>query len=86
MCGRIRGYQFGAADAFHCNTERNRLINTYYVDGISLTHGGAGNQQHIWTLAAGRTEVGSRNQMYKCPCDSSPNNSVPAFVTSVKVA
>ena len=31
VCGRIRGYQFGGTDAFHRNTERNRLINTYYV-------------------------------------------------------
>ena len=31
-------------------------IDSYYVDGVSLTYGGAGSRQHIWTFAAGITE------------------------------
>ena len=53
VCGRIRGYQFGGSDAFYNSTQG---IDSYYVDGVSLTHGGAGSRQHIWTFAAGRTE------------------------------
>ena len=76
VCGRIRGYQFGVTSAFHSST---RGINSIYVDGISLTHGGAGNRQHIWTFAAGRTEVGSNS--HDCPCDFISNyDRVPAFV------
>ena len=31
-------------------------IDSYYVEGVSLTHGGAGRRQHIWTFAAGLSE------------------------------
>ena len=79
MCGRIRGYQFGVTGAFHSYT-----IDGYYVDGVSLTRGGTGSRQHIWTFAAGLTEVD--NKCYNiylsdmCPCDTYNYNHVPAFV------
>ena len=50
VCGRIRGYQFGSTGAFSSYAEG---IDSYYVEGVSLTHGVAGRRQHIWTLAAG---------------------------------
>jgi hypothetical protein len=78
VCGRIRGYQFGATSAFWQYTQG---IDSYYVDGVSLTHGGAGSRQHIWTFAAGLTEVntGTRGSSM-CPCDAHNYNRVPAFV------
>ena len=82
VCGRIRGYQFGGAIAFWAYANQNQGIDGYYVDGVSLTHGGAGSRQHIWTFAAGETE-GSIDFMYlaaKCPCDIHNDNHVPAFV------
>ena len=42
VCGRARGYQKGSPDAFYTNS-----IDTYYVDGLSITHGNP--RQHIWT-------------------------------------
>ena len=77
VCGRIRGYQFGVTGAFYSSNEG---INSYYVDGVSLTHGGAGRRQHIWTFAVGRSEVSSR--FPTCPCDptSSSTTTAPAFV------
>ena len=76
VCGRIRAYQFGPADAFYAYTEG---INSYYVDGISLTHGAAGRRQHIWTFAAG--VINNDNDLLKCPCDTSRNYyRVPSFV------
>ena len=79
MCGRIRGYQFGSTDAF---LENFGGIDGYYVDGVSLTHGAAGMRQHIWTFAAGLTEVNNTHFLYaKCPCDISHNyDRVPTFV------
>jgi hypothetical protein len=77
VCGRIRGYQFGATSAFYQYTQG---IDSYYVDGVSLTHGGAGSRQHIWTFATGQTELNSRNLPLKCPCDINNYNRVPAFV------
>jgi hypothetical protein len=78
VCGRIRGYQFGATSAFWGYDALNQGIDSYYVDGISLTHGGAGSRQHIWTFAAGLTEVDTRFSM--CPCDVHNYDLVPAFV------
>ena len=80
VCGRIRGYQFGAASAFWGYVNRNQGIDGYYIDGISLTHGGAGSRQHIWTFAAGLSEVDTRFPDQSCPCDIHNYNYVPAFV------
>ena len=80
MCGRIRGYQFGGGSAFWAYANRNQGINGYYVDGVSLTHGGAGSRQHIWTFAAGITEVGTGFVSDQCPCDAHNFSSVPPFI------
>ena len=77
VCGRIRGYQFGSTDAFFTYT---RGIDSNYVDGLSLTHGAAGSRQHIWTFAAGLTEVSSSYPNEDCPCDTGDYTLVPAFV------
>ena len=77
VCGRIRGYQFGATSGF---LEYIRGISSYYVDGVSLTHGGAGSRQHIWTFAVGATEVDTRYLSARCPCDTHNCDRVPAFV------
>ena len=68
VCGRIRAYQFGSTSAFRHGLSQH--IDGYYVDGISLTHGGAEERQHIWTFAAGLTEVGSSYLSEDCPCDT----------------
>ena len=60
------------------------LMAPIYVDGVSLTHGGAGSRQHIWTFAAGLSEVDTRQDLdlisYRCPCDTHNYDRVPAFV------
>ncbi len=53
---------------------------TSYVSGVSLTHEGAGSRQHIWTLAAGLTEMDTRYPSSNCPCDTHDYDRVPAFV------
>ena len=80
VCGRIRGYQFAGSTAFWAYINQNQGIDSYYVDGVSLTHGGAGSRQHIWTFAAGLTEGSTSNLASKCPCDMHNDASVPAFV------
>ena len=77
VCGRIRGYQFGATGGFG---ERLNYIDSFYVDGVSLTHGSAGSRQHIWTFAAGSSEVTTLFPNYSCPCDNAPPSVVPSFV------
>ena len=77
VCGRIRAYQFGATNAFLYYT---RGIESYYVDGISLTHGRTGRRQHIWTFAAGATEVSTSFPDLDCPCVTANYDRVPAFI------
>ena len=76
VCGRTRAYQFGGTDAFAYYTQG---IDSFYVDGVSLTHGSAGRRQHIWTFAAGATEV-SISVPSNCPCDTANYDRVPTFV------
>ena len=77
VCGRIKGYQFGATCAFQ---QFSQGINSYYVCGVSLTHGEPGRRQHIWTFAAGVTEETSRFRDFLCPCDTSNYSRIPQFV------
>ena len=79
VCGRIRGYQFGATSAFY-GASRGQGIDSYYVEGVSLTHGGADSRQHIWTFAAGLSEVTTIWPNHACPCDTAPYSVVPSFV------
>ena len=50
VCGRIRAYQFGGTSAFWDYNNQDQGIDSYYVAGVSLTHGAAGRCQHIWTF------------------------------------
>ena len=72
VCGRVIGYQYGHTDAIRSSDS----IDTYYVEGISITHGSP--RQHIWTLAAGHddTHTGSA----RCPCNTGSFALVPSFV------
>ena len=79
VCGKIRGYQFGRTGAFFSSNHEG--INSYYVEGVSLTHGASGRRQHIWTFASGRSEVTiGLNIPVACPCDTPPHHAAPAFV------
>ena len=78
ICGRIRAYQWGGTNAFWgYHNRRATTIDTYYVDGVSVTHGTP--QNHIWTFAAGAAE-GSPTVTYVCPCDASIDIRIPPFV------
>ena len=68
--------------AFWGYINQNQGIDGYYVDGVSLTHGGAGSRQHIWTFAAGISEH-LMNALFvsnPCPCDVHDDDLVPAFI------
>ena len=77
VCGRIKGYQFGATAAF---LPYLRGIDGQYVDGVSLTHGRSGSREHIWTFAAGVAESYYGYNLLRCPCDTSNDDRVPSFV------
>ena len=75
VCGRIIGYQYGQSHGFFYPYLTGQTIDTFYVDGISVTHGNSElPRQHIWTFAAGYSEIDSHGS---CPCGS------PMHVTNI---
>ena len=83
VCGRVVGYQYKSTDAVYPGdytsevygsviTQSHNDINSYYVDGVSITRGSP--RQHVWTLIAGVGTAG--NVRYNCPCSpGSPQKS-----------
>ena len=72
VCGRIIGYQYSSTNAFgYIRGSSPQSIDTYYVDGVSLTHGNP--RQHIWTFAAAAGETSNHN--FICPCINNETNS-----------
>ena len=75
MCGKVIGYQVGTPDgaaAYHAS----RIINSPYIDGISLTHGYP--RKHIWSLLSGFSDISYSN----CPCARHTPKFLPSFVGS----
>ena len=81
VCGKIIGYQQKSTDAFFPYNYRSQTtIDSYYVDGISLTHGSP--RKHIWTFAAALHEYNS-DWKRVCPCTNTRNTqhaTIPSFV------
>ena len=65
VCGRFRGYQVRTPDAFASVAGLGWDIERYYVDGVSITYGSPGNRTHVYTYAAGISEIASNS---RCPC------------------
>ena len=82
VCGRIIAYQSGLPRAFRGSA---LSINTFYVDGVSVTHGSP--RQHVWTFAAGFDEMSYHPYRYPttapCPCVTGSTNAdnIPSFVS-----
>ena len=77
VCGRARGYQFHHTDGFGKYTADGTSLNSYYLDGLSITYGNPRN--HIWSFAAGV----SKDQNYyssNCPCAPTNPATAPPFV------
>ena len=64
VCGQVRGYQYATAHAFHSLSVG---IDSYYVDGVSITYG-QNPRTHIWTYACGLRE--DILDISSCPCNT----------------
>ena len=76
VCGRIVGYGHGSNPAFNFPSLD---IESFHVNGLSLTHGAEGSREHIWTFAIGQVEDGiGSDGTQVCPChpDFNINNNV----------
>ena len=79
VCGRIKAYQWGGTDAFqNSHIGLVTTIDGAYIDGVSVSHGSP--RQHIWTFAAGLSEIDPLWSRTACPCDINTTIHVPAFV------
>ena len=65
ICGKVAAYQNTAPDAVSNRAQRNNL-NSYYLDGISITHGSP--RQHVWSLMVGLRENPAIGGASNCPC------------------
>ncbi len=83
VCGMIRAYQYGSTSAFRAGY-RSSSIEQNYLDGFSLTHGGAGHRTHIWSFAAGLGEDLTYGRNEHCHCSASSvaveASRIPSFV------
>ena len=80
VCGIVKGYQDYTPDAFDPFIYGHNTTDTYYVDGVSITHGSP--RKHLWTYAAGVSELYS-GERFRCPCarsDPNDRSNVPSFV------
>ena len=86
VCGRVVGYQYATTDAVdntYGGTASHNDINSYYVDGVSITRGSP--RQHVWTLMAGLNEASYYvfpDGRYNCPCSqgSIQNSTLQSFI------
>ena len=76
VCGHVTGYQYYSPSAVDDQGHRSS-IDTYYVDGVSLTRGSP--RQHIWTFMTGLADK-DVPQRYACPCSSKTSQTPPSFV------
>ena len=78
ICGRFRGYQVGSTDGFKkYNDNINTNIETYYVDGVTVTYGPPGKRRHVFTYASGFIE-----SIDLCSCPCAQGAAPPSFVGS----
>lgn len=79
VCGRVIGYQRGspdAADNVYINSTAHNNIDSYYIDGVSITHGFP--RTHIWSMMAGYSDT--IINLGSCPCNNGSNQQVQSFV------
>ena len=75
ICGKVTGYQYRSGDGFHGGPND---INSYYVDGVSITRGSP--RQHVWTLACSISDTYYFNNEWLCPCSTGSTQTIPSFV------
>ena len=81
VCGRIIAYQVGSPAAFYSALRNGVSIESWYLEGISLTYGSP--RQHIWSFAAtpSETYTTGAGDPSLCPCSNTAvTYSTPSFV------
>ena len=66
VSGRIIGYQYGFVHAFYSSIFSNPGIDSWYIDGVSLTHGAPGSRTHVWSFVNAWGESASASAICAC--------------------
>ena len=78
VCGRVIGCQVGTTDAVGIGHNKgNGGLNSYYVDGISITRGSP--RIHVWTAMAGLSGKSMTGSLYCC---TGCTQAVPEFIAN----
>ena len=77
ICGKVTAYQYRAPDAIANRAQENNL-NSYYLDGISITRGSP--RQHVWSLIVGLFENSVPGYESNCPCATGSRQTVQSFI------
>ena len=79
ICGKVTAYQYRAPDAVSNIGNRINDLNSYYLDGISITRGSP--RQHVWSLMAGLLENSVHGYDWaRCPCATDSPQTVQSFI------
>ena len=73
ICGQAVGYQYASLDGFAGPED----INSYYVNGMSITYGSP--RKHVWSYAGGLSDDGNYPSN-NCPCAKVRGPAPPSFV------
>ena len=78
ICGRVTGYQFRFTDAVAVGWTGHNDLNSWYVDGVSITKGSP--REHVWTFMAGHYGTSLIYPQYNCPCATGSTQTPQSFV------
>ena len=81
VCGKAIGYGYYNPAAFRYSSENDyNTIDNAYLSGLSITNRQNGQRQHIWSYAAGFSELNSYSKAVNCPCAAYAGTAAPSFV------
>ena len=82
VCGRVTAYAFGGPAAFR-GFDPGDTVTDHFADGVVFYHGSS-NDGHIWTFAAGASEVRGETEPLPrnvlCPCDPLDDVQSPGLI------
>ncbi len=81
--GTHKGYQYSSPNTFESFITNNTSLESWYIDGISLTHGRPGSRIHVLSFVNAYYEIVCLDQ-WKCSCMFSNSSTwpytIPVFV------
>ncbi|XP_065180700.1 uncharacterized protein LOC135811395 [Sycon ciliatum] len=77
VIGFVTGYRDKSLDAFYSAHNSHTQLNSWYMDGVSITHGSP--RHHLWTYTG---SFDDNDKAAHCPCSPRAGPQPPSFVGS----